>query len=338
MQASRLLISSKGGSLQLSTIYEPVQEDLVKVEEQFRLLVDSQHNTFPELRKMLSQILVGGKIIRPMLTLLAGKFYNYNLQNLLPMATASELLHIATLVHDDAVDKASVRRGRPTINELWGVDKAVILGDYLFARAGEFAAATGNLRVVRLFAQTLEAISRAELRQGFSAFGLEQTYDQYIERIAGKTASLFAMATESGAVLSQAPEAAIQVIKDYGYNLGIAFQIVDDVLDFIGTEQEMGKPVGSDLAQGTITLPSLLLLEHYPEDNPVKRIFNNEGDGQKNMIEALELVRNSSIIEECYQVASDYSTKACSNLHLLPDKPGRKALSALADFVVERRK
>ena len=324
--------------MRLSKIYELVQEDLVKVEEQFRLLVDSQHNTFPELHKMLSQILVGGKIIRPMLTLLAGKFYNYNLQNLLPMATASELLHIATLVHDDAVDKASVRRGRPTINKIWGVDRAVILGDYLFARAGEFAAATGNLRVVRLFAQTLEAISRAELRQGFSAFGLEQTYDQYIERIAGKTASLFAMATESGAVLSQAPETAIQVIKDYGYNLGVAFQIVDDVLDFVGTEQEMGKPVGSDLAQGTITLPSLLLLERYPEDNPVKRIFNNEGDGQKNMIEALELVRNSSIIEECYQVASGYSTKACSNLHLLPDKPGRKALFALADFVVARRK
>ena len=324
--------------MRLSKIYELVQEDLVKVEEQFRLLVDSQHNTFPELHKMLSQILVGGKIIRPMLTLLAGKFYNYNLQNLLPMATASELLHIATLVHDDAVDKASVRRGRPTINKIWGVDRAVILGDYLFARAGEFAAATGNLRVVRLFAQTLEAISRAELRQGFSAFSLEQTYDQYIERIAGKTASLFAMATESGAVLSQAPETAIQVIKDYGYNLGVAFQIVDDVLDFVGTEQEMGKPVGSDLAQGTITLPSLLLLERYPEDNPVKRIFNNEGDGQKNMIEALELVRNSSIIEECYQVASGYSTKACSNLHLLPDKPGRKALFALADFVVERRK
>ena len=121
--------------MQLSEIYEPVKEDLVKVEEQFRLLVDSQHNTFPELHKMLSQILVGGKIIRPTLTLLAGKFYNYNLTNLLMMATASELLHIATLVHDDAVDKASVRRGQPTINEVWGVDKAVILGDYLFARA-----------------------------------------------------------------------------------------------------------------------------------------------------------------------------------------------------------
>jgi geranylgeranyl pyrophosphate synthase len=324
--------------LQLSKIYKPVQEDLVKVDEQFRLLVDSQHNTFPELHKMLSHILVGGKIIRPTLTLLAGKFYNYNQQNLLMMATASELLHIATLVHDDAVDKASVRRGQPTINQIWGVERAVILGDYLFARAGEFTAATGNLRVVRLFAQTLGAISRAELRQGFSSFSLEQTYDQYIERIAGKTASLFAMATESGAILSQAPEDAIQGLKGYGYNLGIAFQIVDDILDFVSTEAEMGKPVGSDLAHGTITLPSLILLERYPEDNPIKRIFNNEGDGRENIMEAIELVRSSGIIEECYKVASDYSEKACLNLYTLPECPSHQSLLALADYVVRRRK
>ena len=324
--------------MQLSKIYEPVQEDLVKVDEQFRLLIDSQADTFPELHKMLKHVLVGGKIIRPTLNFLAGKFYNYNQQNLLMMATASELLHIATLVHDDAVDKASVRRGQPTINQIWGVERAVILGDYLFARAGEFAATTGNLRVVRLFAQTLEAISRAELRQGFSSFSLEQTYDHYIERIAGKTASLFAMATESGAVLSQAPEEAVQGLKEYGYNLGIAFQIVDDVLDFISTEKEMGKPVGSDLAQGTITLPSLLILKHYPEDNPVNRLFSNEGDKQRSIMEALELVRNSSIIDECYQVASDYSTKACRGLNLMPDNPSRQALFVLADYVVKRRK
>lgn len=324
--------------MKIQEIYAPVQEDLVRVDEQFRLLIDSQREVFPKLHQMLGQVLVGGKIIRPTLTLLAGRFYEYDLKNLLPMATACELLHIATLVHDDAIDKASVRRSQPTINQVWGVERAVILGDYLFAQAGEFAAATGNIRVVRLFAQTLESISRGELKQGFSAFNLEQSYDQYIERIAGKTASLFAMATESGAVLSQAPEEVIQGLKDYGYNLGIAFQIVDDVLDFISTEAEMGKPVGSDLVQGTITLPSLLILEHYPENNPVKRLFGNQGDGQKNIMEALELVRGSSIIDECYQVASDYSNKACHGLKLLPDNPSRQALFALADYVVKRRK
>ncbi|MCJ7769118.1 MAG: polyprenyl synthetase family protein [Dehalococcoidales bacterium] len=310
----------------------------MKVEEQFQLLVDNQRDNFPELHEMLSQILVGGKVIRPTLTLLSGKFYEYDLKRLLPMAIASELLHIATLVHDDAVDKASIRRGRPTINKIWGLERAVILGDYLFAQAGEFAAATNNLRVVRLFAQTLGTISRAELRQGFSAFNLKQTYEEYIERIAGKTAALFAMATESGAVLSRAPEEAIQGLKEYGYNLGIAFQIVDDILDFVSTEAAMGKPVGSDLAQGTVTLPSLLLMQRYPEDNPVKRIFNNEGGKQQNIKKAIEIICNSGIIEECYSTASDYSNKACRNLNILPDNPSRQALLGLADYVVQRKK
>lgn len=323
--------------MQLSTIYESVEEGLAKVEEQFRLLIGSQDSTFPELHRMLGQVLVAGKIVRPALTLLAGKFYNYNLEKLLPMATASELLHIATLVHDDAIDKASVRRGRPTINEVWGVDKAIILGDYLFAKAGESAAATGNLRVVRLFAQTLETISSGELKQSFSAFNFEQTFNQYLERISGKTASLFTMAAESGAVLSEAPEKSVQVLKEYGHNLGIAFQIVDDVLDFISTEEELGKPIGSDLAQGTITLPSLLLLERYPRDNPVKRLFRNE-DRQKSIKLAIELVSNSEIVDECYQVASDYCSRACQDLPRLPDKPSRQALLALAEYVVKRKK
>ena len=324
-------------NLPVSAIYRPVQKDLVKVEERLRLLVDSQDITLPQLHSMLSQVLIGGKIVRPALTLLAGKFYNYNLQSLLPMATASELLHIATLVHDDAIDKASVRRGRPTVNKVWGIDKAVILGDYLFAKAGEFAAATGNLRVVRLFAETLETISSGELKQAFSAFSLQQDFEQYIERIAGKTASLFTMATEAGAVLSQAPEEAVQALKGYGLNLGIAFQIVDDILDFISTEEEMGKPVGSDLAQGTITLPSLLLLERYPRDNPVRRFFHDR-DRHQDVKLAIEMVRSSPIIEECYRVASDYSSKASRNLDLLPDSPSRKALVTLADYVVKRKK
>lgn len=323
--------------MQLSAVYEPVRQELAEVNEQFRLLVDSQKTTFPELYQMLSLVLIGGKIIRPTLTLLSGKLYSHNRQALLMMATASELLHIATLVHDDAVDKASIRRGRSTVNKVWGTDKAIILGDYLFARAGEFAAATGNLRVVKLFARTLETISRGELRQDFSAFNVNQTSEQYLERITSKTASLFAMATESGAVLSQAPEEMIQVLINYGYNLGIAFQIVDDVLDFTGTKKEMGKPVGSDLAQGTITLPSLLLLERYPEDNPLKNIFSNRNN-QQEIKRAIEMINNSSIIEECYQIASEYSTRAGRGLYLLPDSPNRKSLLHLADYVLERKR
>jgi geranylgeranyl pyrophosphate synthase len=325
--------------LQLSQIYQSVQQDLAKVESQIKSVTEVD---FPALAELLSYILVGGKGIRPVLTLLSGKFYHYNLDLLLPMATSVELMHTATLAHDDAIDHSPFRRGRPTINSIWGEDKAVLLGDYLFAKAGEFAAATGNLRVIRLFAQTLQIITSGELKQTFDAFNLEQSRDHYFERISGKTASLFSLASESGAILSQAPEESVQLLKEYGYNLGIAFQIVDDILDFVGTEEELGKPVGSDLAQGTLTLPAMLLLQHYPEDNPVRELFNNrnmpEEDKQKKIKQTIELIRNSSVVQQCYQVASDYCVKARHKLELLPDNPSRRTLVELIDFVVSRKK
>jgi len=321
--------------LELSTIYQPIQEDLLKVENELRSVSEVD---FPWLSELLDYSLKGGgKGIRPALVLLSGKFYDYNLDYLLPMATAVELLHVATLVHDDAIDKSPIRRSRPTLYRVWGEDKAVLLGDYLFAKAGELTATTQNLRAVKLFAQTLRTISTGELAQIFSAFSLEQTYEQYVQRISYKTAALFSLATESGSVLSQAPEESIKVLKEYGHNLGIAFQIVDDILDFIGTEEELGKPTGSDLTQGTLTLPAILLLERYPEDNPVKRLFQNQ-DKQENIKLAIELVQNSSISEECYAVASDYCAKACCNLNLLPDSASRQALIELADYIISRKR
>ncbi|MBI2980691.1 MAG: polyprenyl synthetase family protein [Chloroflexi bacterium] len=321
--------------MELSTIYQPVQEDLVKVEDRLRLV--SQVD-FPHLAELLDYSLrSSGKRIRPILTLLSGKFYDYNLSQLLPMATAVEILHTATLVHDDAIDNSVVRRGRPTVFKLWGAEKAVLLGDYLFAEAGALTATTHNLRVIKLFAQTLKTISSGELNQAFNAFNLNQSHSQYLQRVASKTAALFTMATESGSVLSQAPEESIQILIEYGYNLGIAFQIVDYILDFIGTEEELGKPTGSDLTQGTITLPSLLLLEHYPEDNPVKRLVSNRDDPE-NIKQAIELVRNSSIIQECYQLADEYVARARHNLKLLPENDSRQSLGQLADYIITRRR
>ncbi len=321
--------------MELSTIYAPVQEDLSRVEDRLR----SVHKVdFPHLSELLEYSLKSnGKRIRPALTLLSGKFYNYDLDYLLPMATGVEVMHTATLVHDDAIDNSLVRRGRSTINELWGEDEAVLLGDYLFAEAGALIASTNNLRVIKQFAATLKTISGGEINQAFYAFNLEQSRLQYFRRVASKTASLFSMATESGAVLSQAPEESIQILIEYGYNLGIAFQIVDDILDFIGTEEELGKPVGSDLAQGTLTLPSIFIVERYPEDNPVKRLFNNR-DRKDEIKLAIELVRNSSIAQECYQVASDFCVKACRNLKLLPDNDSRQSLMELADYIISRTK
>lgn len=320
--------------MDLDRIYHPIKEDLDRVEDRLRAV---SQVTFPCLSKLLDfSLKSNGKRIRPILTLLSGKFYPNDLDSLVLMATAVEIMHTATLVHDDAIDKSVVRRSQPTVYQVWGEEKAVLLGDYLFAEAGALTAVTKNMRAIRLFAHTLKAISSGELNQAFNAFNLEQSRDQYFQRVSQKTAALFIMSVESGASLSRAPEESIRVLIEYGYNLGIAFQIVDDILDFIGTEEELGKPIGSDLTQGTLTLPAMLLLEKYPDNNPIEKLFNNRG-GQENVALAMEMISNSSITDECYQIASDYCAQACQHLDQLPDSDNRRILIELADYTVSRR-
>ncbi len=321
--------------MQLNEIYAPIRKDMVAVEDKLKSIgiVDS-----PWLNDLLTYTLRGGgKRLRPALAILSASFYDYNLERLMPMAISVELMHMATLVHDDTIDNSFVRWGRPTINKVWGMEKAILLGDYLFAKAGSLTASTENIRVIKLLPQTLMTITNGELAQATSAFKLEQSREHYFFRISCKTAALFVFATESGAVLSKAPEPAIQILHDYGYYLGIAFQIIDDILDFIGTEEEVGKPVGSDLAQGTVTLPALMLIERYPQDNPVKRLFQG-GDKKENIKQTIEIVRNSNIIQECFNVAAEYRAKACQNLKELPEKDTRTSLINLSDFIVTRKR
>ncbi len=321
--------------MELNQIYAPVAEDLKKIEESIKTV--SQVD-FSWLAHLIDQSLgVGGKRIRPALTLLSGRFYNYHLEYLIHMATAVELMHSATLVHDDAIDKSPTRRGRSTIFKDWGTEAAILLGDYLFAKAGVEVSDTLNIRAIRIFSQTLMTISSGELNQAKNSFNLKQSREDYIQRIFGKTASLFCLSTESGGVLSEAPEPAIQILKNYGINLGLAFQIVDDILDFIGTEKELGKPAGSDLTQGTLTLPAMLLNERYPQDNPIKRLFLDRNK-KENIQQAIDQVRNSDIVEECYQTARKYCDEACRNLKDLPTNAAIASLENLADFVVIRRK
>jgi geranylgeranyl pyrophosphate synthase len=321
--------------LQLKDIYAPIEKDLVTVEDRLKSIgvMDA-----PWLGDLLAHALKGGgKRLRPAMVLLSASFYDYDLERLMPATLAVEIMHLATLVHDDTIDNSFVRWGRPTVNKIWGMEKAVLLGDYLFAKSGDLTASTENIRVIKLLPQTLMIITNGELAQSASAFQMGQSREQYIFRISSKTAALFVMATESGAVLSKAPEKSIQILHDYGYYLGHAFQIIDDILDYTGTEEEMGKPVASDLAQGTVTLPTLMLMEKYPQDNPVKRLFQG-GDKQANIKQAIEMVRNSTIIQDCFDVASGYCAKACQNLKSLPEKGARASFTNLADYIVQRRR
>jgi geranylgeranyl pyrophosphate synthase len=278
----------------------------------------------------------GGKRVRPVLTLLSGKFYVYDTALLIPMAAAIELLHTATLVHDDIVDNSPVRRGKPTVSRAWGEDRALLLGDYLFAKAGSLVAGTGNLRAIKLFSETLMTISAGELKQTGVTFDIAKVRAYYFAWIGAKTACLFSTATESGAVLSQAPEKIIQAIRDYGHNLGMAFQIIDDVLDFVGEEDELGKPVGSDLREGTVTLPTILFLESYPEDELTKNVIGKKD--AEGVSQAVERIRNSRVIADCLTMATGFCHKASRAAEKLPDNSARKSLIDIADYIVQRRK
>ncbi|MBN2240976.1 MAG: polyprenyl synthetase family protein [Dehalococcoidales bacterium] len=321
--------------MELSDIYMPVNKELKRVEQ---ILTSIGEVDFPHLAELVSYSLTStGKMIRPALTFLSGLFYNYNTDLLVNMATALEVMHIATLVHDDAIDHSDTRRGRTTVYKLWGEEQAVLLGDYLFATAGRLTADTKNLRVISKFSETLRTISHGEIDQAYNSFNPGQTRESYFKRISQKTAALFSMSTESGAVLSDAPEESIQVLIDYGFNLGIGFQIVDDILDFVGTEEQLGKPVGSDLTQGTLTLPSMMLMERYPDDNPVRTLFENRG-GQEEVDRTIDMVKNSDIVKQCYAVAREYCERACEDLKKLPDIKARECLHELAGYIMRRNK
>lgn len=314
-------------------LYGPIQKDLALVDETLNSLREVD---FPFLARMMDVVLSGsGKRLRPALVLLAGTFGDYRLDLLVPLAASVELLHTATLVHDDVIDNADTRRGRPTANSLFHNSSAVMLGDYMFAHAAELVARTGNIRVIRLFAHTLMVMAKGELGQDMRAYDSRQDVQEYLNRIGGKTASLFATACEGGAIVADEPEEWITALRYYGYNLGIAFQIVDDILDFTGDEGEMGKPVGSDLLQGTLTLPSLLLLQRYPRDNPIHRFFADRR--HEHVQQAVLMVRESDIPQESYRMARDYCGRALEAISILPSTEARRILEELTYYILERR-
>jgi geranylgeranyl pyrophosphate synthase len=314
-------------------LYGPVQEDLARVEAVFDSLREVD---YAPLAEMLDIVLAGGgKLLRPALTLLSGRFGTYDLDLLVPLAASVELLHTASLVHDDVIDNASTRRGRPTANSTFHNSTTVMLGDYMFAHAAHQVALTGNIRVIRLFSETLMRMTKGEIGQDLNAYDSRQTIRDYLGRIAGKTASLFATACEGGAVVAGESEEWVEALRDYGYNLGMAFQIVDDILDFTGDEAEMGKPVGSDLMQGTLTLPALLLMEREPGDNPVQKYFDRPR--KENLARAVQAVRDSDISDESYEMARGFSAGAHDALSVLPHNPAHEALYDLANHILERR-
>jgi geranylgeranyl pyrophosphate synthase len=321
-------------TLDTSALYGPVADDLPRVEEKIASLTDVE---FPWLQQMLQAALTGGgKRLRPAIALLAGRYGDYQLDRLVPLAASVELLHTATLIHDDVIDEATERRGEPTAGVLFGNAASVMLGDYMFAHAAEFIAETGNIEVVRKFAHTLMVMANGEMTQDITAFEYSDDVQRYLDRISGKTASLFGTASEGGAEVCGAPPEHMEAMRLFGLRLGMAFQVVDDILDFTGDPDEMGKPVGSDLHAGTLTLPTILYLQRAPEDNPVRRAF----DGQRrraNIERTIRQIVDSDILDESMATARRFGDGARDALQGLPAGDTRDALDGLTDYVLERR-
>jgi len=269
------------------------------------------------------------------MTLLAARLFSAPRERSIALAGAIEMLHTASLVHDDLVDGSLLRRGLPTLNAQWTPAATVLAGDFLFARAAELAAEAESVPVMKAFARTLMTIVNGELTQLFLGHNVVSR-ENYLRRIYGKTASLFAVAAEAPALLAEVEAESVAAMRVYGEQAGMAFQIVDDILDFTSDESHLGKPAGSDLRQGLITLPLLYYLELNPTDpNLVELLNGHAGDGQL-VDRVVQSVRGSGAIESALAEARAYVARAQAALARVPANEQRQALSELADLFVNR--
>ena len=315
------------------TFISPVQAQLQLVEARLQSQADGHH---PDLRAALGQILAaGGKRIRPTITLLVGNMLGAPEDKLVTLGAALELLHTATLVHDDLIDGSLLRRGMPTLNARWSPAATVLTGDFLFARAAQLAADTDHLPLMKLFAKTLAIIVNGELTQMFSARGVVDR-ENYALRIHAKTASLFEMTSRAAAMLSPANEATIETMRVFGYETGLAFQIVDDILDFTGEESTVGKPVGSDLLNGLITLPAIYYAEACPEDEDVKSLANGGWGNQDRMQRLVASIRRTDAVKKAMEEAKQHAARALQTLEDFEPSPEREGLENLVKYIVDR--
>jgi len=279
----------------------------------------------------------GGKRLRPTITLLIGQMLNAPIDRLITLASAIELLHTATLVHDDLIDGSLLRRGMPTLNSQWSPGATVLTGDFLFSCAAKLAAETESIPVIKLFAHTLTVIVNGEVTQLLSGRNCI-TREMYYQRIYAKTASLIETAARSAALIAPATEATVENMRAFGYEIGMGFQIVDDILDFTGEEATLGKPVGSDLSQGLVTLPTIIYSELHPENPAIQTLIDGSHSlSDEQAVQLVNVIRHSNAIELSFKEANQFVDRGLSSLLNQPDKKERQALEELAKFIIERK-
>ncbi|MFL5734333.1 MAG: polyprenyl synthetase family protein [Chloroflexia bacterium] len=320
----------------LRQILAPVLGDIARVDEMLRSVVTLD---IPLLRGAVDAVIsAGGKRLRPAILLLVAKFHKYDLDRLVPLAAAIELLHTASLIHDDTIDNALIRRGLPTLNSVIDEGTTVLVGDFLFAKSAVLSTMGGIQRATRIFAESLVTICEGEIEQHFSVHHLANSMERYNRRIYSKTAVLFAAAGEIGAVLSEAPEDDVQRLRHYGKQLGMAFQIVDDILDMASTEEQLGKPIGGDLRQGIVTLPTMIYLDDASVEGAevIRQVIEGEDHSDQQVGRAIECIAASGALRKAQAEAERLVAEARASLTSFPDIPARRSLLDLADFVVRR--
>ncbi len=315
----------------LQAIIDPLRSDLAQVDALMKRALSTAE---PPLDSMLRESLSGGKKLRPAFVILVGRLFNTGRQQLRVLAAAVEILHSATLIHDDLVDNSSLRRGRKTLNATWPKGATVLAGDHLLALSVSLIARLKNPRVLDILAQALATMSQGEVTYLY----LDQDRKKrsvYFRSIEAKTAALFSAAAEMVAVLAQRSEREITALRAFGREFGITYQIVDDVLDFTGGEARLGKPCATDLSQGVVTLPVICFLEKGEDTKVLDRILSGRYRPQ-DMRKALQSIRRSGAIEDALAESRLHAGKAKHALAKLPETGARQDLAGLVDYVVNR--
>jgi octaprenyl-diphosphate synthase len=313
-----------------------VGEDLKRVNQ---LIVDNMDNPVPLIPQLAGHLIAaGGKRLRPILTLAAAKLCGYRGDRHLGLAACVEFIHSATLLHDDVVDESKLRRGLDTANAVWGNQASVLVGDFLFSRAFQLMVADGSLEVLEILSTASAVIAQGEVHQLATANNLETSIDDYMTVIRSKTATLFAAAARIGAVVADRPAAERDALNTYGMNLGIAFQLVDDWLDYAASQELLGKTVGDDFREGKMTLPVVLAVARA---NDAERAFwsrtlaeldQHDGD----LPRAMELLQACGALDDTLAEARRFGEVARQALGPFPDSPARRELSGVIDFCIAR--
>lgn len=313
-----------------------IEAELKNVELQFKKDLESDVHL---IRKVGEYVLSsGGKRIRPALLLLSAKLCGYEGTRHISIASVIEFIHTATLLHDDVVDDASLRRGLVSANKLWGNEASVLVGDYLFSKSFSIMVEDGDLDILRVICGATTRIAEGEVLQLASMSDLDMTETRYIEVVKSKTAVLLATACQAGAILGKAYGARETALHDFGMDLGTAFQLIDDTLDYVSNEEQFGKSIGHDLKEGKVTLPLIHTLKQCSpsERQEMADVILSDTLEDEDFRKVIALVRAYGGIEYTLRTAGEYVAMGKSRLALFPDSPGKSALLSLADYVITR--